>query len=551
MGGWCPGVPGFRLFSESGRQAFSSGPSGVGAVAPDGSVSRNPPEVNPPTFAERTHAVVNVMLVQPDFSPEGPWLQVGDLFANDFPEGSLEFLRIDRLTGEGGRKGPDYSNEFRITLDSALVSAKSRETVSRYLDYSSKPEFEQFRFLALKLLNRLDLTGTFRFIDREAILWGYVLETIDVISRSDPSILVFGVTPHEFGEFVVWSVAEWMGVKAIFFQPCPLAPAMLARRNLDEVVISQAATVRSSAHSELITKIARSRIERLDEGLAPTYMEHQKARDVVVGKARHRLLALRSSLRWLWRERFPEAVDFSGHEHRHRFVLRLAKIFLVRSLQSNLRKQVLSLGLAVRADETYCVLALHYEPERTSIPDGLPIVFQGDALVFARNFIPEHVSLLVKEHYSQQSSALRGFLGRSPHFHDVVRTLPNTRFVPTASDLSTIVTGADCVFTLTGTVAIEAVLRGVPVVYFGHPWWAGLPGTVRAEAGADFNEVRNMKMPSRLQVVSHLLALIRDTMIPGIPDGSAQVGESAAVPPNFQDSVSLAIYRCLRGELAR
>ena len=37
--------------------------------------------------------------------------------------------------------------------------------------------------------------------------------------------------------------------------------------------------------------------------------------------------------------------------------------------------------------------------------------------------------------------------------------------------------GARVIFTLTGTIGLEAAIKGVPVVYFGLPWWEGLPGT--------------------------------------------------------------------------
>ena len=493
---------------------------------------------------------MKVVLVESELSRAGPWSRVRSLLAQDPRGTSVQTLSIDPLNRGEPRNGVDCPDELRLTLESALESTKSPEIVNRYCDFSSSQNFQLFRFIALKLLNRLDLTGTFRLIDREAILWGYVLETIDVLSRADPSILVFEVTPHEFGEFVVWSVAEWMGVKALFFQPCSLAPVMLPRRNLDDAVITDGGMVSSATHSELITTIARERIERLDQGLAPSYMETQRARDVVVRKARHRLLALRSSLMWLFQERFPESIDFSGHEHRHRIVMRAVKVFLVRSLQANLRKRVLGLGAAVDNKQTYSVFALHYEPERTSIPDGFPIVFQGDALAWARAFVPDEVLLVVKEHYSQQSSALRGFLGRSPYFHDVARTMPNTRFGLTTEALSNLVSGAECVFTLTGTVAIEAVFRGVPVVYFGNPWWAGLPGTIRAQPGAIFDELQTIDMPSRAEVVAYLLDLVRDNMIPGTPDGSAQVGGSVVLPPDFQESAALSIHRCIRSELA-
>lgn len=489
------------------------------------------------------------MLVHTGNSPGTSWSRVNQLFLSDFPGSAFMLLRTGWRSV--GAQQPQFGSPSiaTLTVESSMHSEKSQQAVDLYQEFSSSAGFQQFRFVALKLLNRVDMTGTFRFVDREAIFWAFTIATIDRILAIRPSIVVFDVTPHEFSEYVIWSVARWMGVKALFFQPCPLAPVMLPRRNLDETVVPGGGTVGDSPFSNLLLDIARSRIDRLDRGLDPSYMETQKARDITVGKLRHRLLAIRASIGWLLRERFPESVDFSGHDHQHGIVTRATKIFLVRSLQANLRRRVLGLGSARVAGGNYSVYALHYEPERTSIPEGLPIDFQGDALVAARSFIPRESSLIIKEHYSQQSSALRGFLGRSPYFYDVVETLPNTDFSPATDSLSALLGGADCVFTLTGTVALEAVLRGVPVVYFGKPWWSGLPGTFQVDAVKDFDEVKVAPMPTREEAVSYLLGLVKDSMIPGVPDGSAQVGGAESLPADFAEVVASSIYLCLRREL--
>jgi hypothetical protein len=36
---------------------------------------------------------------------------------------------------------------------------------------------------------------------------------------------------------------------------------------------------------------------------------------------------------------------------------------------------------------------------------------------------------------------------------------------------------------MTGSVGVEAGLQGVPVVYFGNPWWEGMPGSTKFTPG--------------------------------------------------------------------
>jgi hypothetical protein len=385
-------------------------------------------------------------------------------------------------------------------------------------------------------------------LEREALLASAVSGVLQILDEQTPNLIVFDVTPHEFLQYVVWSIATWQGVTVLFFQPSPIAPAMLARTSLKDFVSPPRARVAGSRVEAAISQVVGERLQFLVNGLDPAYMELQQRRDSTVRSLSHRWTAVMSSLKWLGSERFPESIDLSGHGHRHGFFSRALKVFLVRSLQMTLRSRVNGLGHEGPLPKSYCVFALHYEPERTSLPEGLPIDFQGDAVVAARALMPEDSALVVKEHYSQQTSALRGFLGRSPMFYDLVKSFPNTIFAGTRDRLSELVRDAQCVFTLTGTVAIEAVLRGVPVAYFGSPWWAGLPGTLRLTAGVSFDEVVAQVTPSQEDVFAFFDDLTLNRMIPGIASESVETIEQrlGPLPEGFFDAEAQSIAECIR-----
>jgi hypothetical protein len=240
-------------------------------------------------------------------------------------------------------------------------------------------------------------------------------------------------------------------------------------------------------------------------------------------------------------------VDFSGHSNPQSFLARLLKVLLTRSLQRNLSEVIRHLGKSPSPSKPFALFALHYEPERTSLPDGLPIDFQGDAVLQTRAFLPSEIELVVKEHYSQQSSALRGFLGRSPLFYDLVGRLPNTSFVGFDNTLTSLVPDAACVFTLTGTIAIEAVLKGVPVIYFGTPWWEGLPGTFRIEQLASFDDLGPKSAPSLEEILAFLENLVVDCAIPGSASESADTiaKRFGPTPRNFSALEGKLVARCV------
>lgn len=483
-------------------------------------------------------------------SPQSAWSTVIDSLVDHYPSGRLGLLALD--SGEEGANMGEadpalYSD--RLSLESALASRSTMEAVTAVDSLRNSPRYEELRFVALKLLNRKDLSGTFRFIDREVALHGSLLALADILLRRRPKLIVFAVTPHEFLPYLLMQMAEHLGSRVLFFQPCPITPAMIARTTLREVVEAPGSTVGESPVSDQLRATARQQLGLLLRQKDPRYIELQRTRDLAVRRPLRRVAAFLPILSWLFRERFPEAVHFSGHARAAGFMQRLASTVITRSLQQTLQRRANAVGTDSPAVENrFVVFALHYEPERTSLPEGLPVAFQGEALVALRAQIPADVTLVVKEHYSQQSTALRGFAGRSPDFYKFVESMPNTQFAPLSELLSDLVQRSEAVFTLTGTIAIEAVLKGTPVGYFGSPWWGGLPGTHLIEGDIDLEAIKSLPMPSVDEVFDFFDRLIASTMIPGIASERPSVVERklGPLPDGFFEAEAAAIVEVIR-----
>lgn len=452
----------------------------------------------------------------------------------------------DALSSEKEFQG----SPIALDLFGARFSAAAVQTLN---SFSRDEEWVKFASTSLKLLNRNDLTGTFRYLEREVFLRATVLRVIDVLLERKPQLVVFGVTPHEFLPYVVQNVAGWLGIPSLFFQPSSLAPAMIARLSLREFFVPHGYSVGESSVGDHLRAVAQEKLNSLLQGTDPAYMSIQRDRDLVVASPRHRVTNIRSTLLWLFRDRFPTSVDLTGHNHRHGIFSRGFKILATRSLQNTLKRRVFQLGEAPMPDSPYCVFALHYEPERTSIPEGYPILFQGDAIAASRSLVPESHALVVKEHYSQQSAALRGFAGRSPLFYDLVENFQNTFFSPTQSKLIELVEGADCVFTLTGTIAIEAVLRGVRVGFYGSPWWEGLPGAMRITHTTTYGDLMAVPIPEVREVQGFIDSLVSSAMIPGLAGESVKTIEKrlGPLPGGFAEAEAHAVAACILEILKR
>lgn len=117
--------------------------------------------------------------------------------------------------------------------------------------------------------------------------------------------------------------------------------------------------------------------------------------------------------------------------------------------------------------EQYSFFPLHAEPEVSLQVLGRP--YFRDQLFLLRNIassLPADEFLVVKEHPRA--------LGMRPtrYYRDIV-SIPNVRLVfDTSADV--ILSRANTVFTIAGTIGFEALMQRIPVVTFGLPKYSGL-----------------------------------------------------------------------------
>jgi capsule polysaccharide export protein KpsC/LpsZ len=131
----------------------------------------------------------------------------------------------------------------------------------------------------------------------------------------------------------------------------------------------------------------------------------------------------------------------------------------------------------------------------------------------------------VKEHFSQSAAALRGTLGRSPETYAMLETIPGVKMLGIKANTPELITRAECVFTLTGKVGIEAALKGTPVVFGGQPWWMQMPGSASLSRFKDKKELAKFlksARPSRDEVFGWLTDQFSETLVPILGDATVE-----------------------------
>jgi hypothetical protein len=123
----------------------------------------------------------------------------------------------------------------------------------------------------------------------------------------------------------------------------------------------------------------------------------------------------------------------------------------------------------------FVIYFMHYQPERSSLPEGLLFVQQWLAIRLLSWALPPGWTLMVREHPSMWLQPL-DITVRTPDLYREIASLPNVRICSMDVDTFEVIDNSRAVATLTGSVGFQAILRNRPVLALGLPAYKDHPG---------------------------------------------------------------------------
>ncbi len=162
----------------------------------------------------------------------------------------------------------------------------------------------------------------------------------------------------------------------------------------------------------------------------------------------------------------------------------------------------------VPLNKNYIYFALHYQPERTSMPEG--DVFENQHLMIdiLSKSLPKGWFLYVKEHPFQFTRTdIRKMNFRVPAFYRRILRYKNVKLVSLETNSKELIQNCQAAVTLTGSTGWEALVNQKPVITFAASAWYSPCNscyivTSQAECKAAIDQIIATKKPS---VLKHLL----------------------------------------------
>jgi len=361
--------------------------------------------------------------------------------------------------------------------------------------------------IVMRMLDRMDPTDCFTYRDRYRhyirllSYWSAVLEEIK------PDLVLFGLTPHMGWDYVLYILARHSGIRTVMFS----LNSALGRVMWSETIGSYSDRV---AHSYLSPPTLSSReINSIDNHLQLTRQEYTHAKpryaamletlnqgEKVNWTLKTPLRPLKSAvwvlifagrkLRRVLDRVFPPAslyvknywkhpnMTFESSHYSARERMGVEKYKLGRLAQLNKCYETLSIKLSENDLNTpFIFLALHYQPEATTSPEGGYYVDQRLIVDALSRSLPKGWRLYVKEHYLQlKAKSSKGWQSRDLQFYKDIVEHSNVRLVSLETSSFTLIDSSKAMATITGYAAWEALVRGKPAILFGRPWFGACPG---------------------------------------------------------------------------
>ena len=471
----------------------------------------------------------------------------------------------------------------------SLQSVDSRKTNRNNpipLEYIQSISFYKLKDKVIKMMDRQDDYLYYRRIDREAVFYSLFNYFYRKIVNNQIDILICSEAPHFPAEYMIYGLCEILSIPRIHFLPSSVAPFILIKKSINgDWVRLNTPSSRTQDLKRIMSEYVDSLQVSQEEIEEPDYMKKQKSFDEKLSNnnklsqvspsnlfqrifrklqregfksitiAILRIPILRKLLNSILIKNFKTKLGLDAIEkkinYKRWYTIQSLNLIeepieiIINDPESNKIKNKIKIlqkseydlvSQEVSLETEYIYFPLHYEPERTTNPEGGDYYNAYDTLLALRSLIPQEIPIYVKEHYSQFSHALHGHRGRSHYFYRAILSIPNVVIVNINYSSIELIDNAELTASITGTACLEAACRGRKSLIFGNTWFSGCPNVYKFDQLNDYQELADAPISSSHQIKEYFNALIEQYAIVGCTNPGTETRYRTKYPDIFNQS---------------
>lgn len=413
------------------------------------------------------------------------------------------------------------------------------------LDADTLAGLQPYEGMALTMMGRMDPDGrSFTFEERHRHFRRLARYWTTVLSTLQPDLVFFPITPHAIYDYVLYALCRQRGVQTVMFDRTAVPGRVLIQAAFEDgspELEAAASAARPRARLEQLPEHVRSYVQRVrasyEQGMPPNLSKKLSGLGQDPPSWSRRSSVPREILAEL--RRFLAGIPGSGWQAPVNYLKERGRPIEESDLspwrwelnrfrgirrKAGLRDLYRSLERHPDLTRPYVFLALHYQPERNTVPLGGSFADQILVCELLSSAVPADWKIYVKEHNWQFHARSKGELARNETFYRDIASLPNVELVPLETSPFDLIDHAEAVATVAGSAGWEALVRGRPALVFGSAWYQHCPGAFRVRS-----------VDACVQALQHLPSAVSESDVCSFLLALEDVAVRAAIEPQRED----------------
>lgn len=357
--------------------------------------------------------------------------------------------------------------------------------------------------IVLDMMNRNDVPNTFSYYERKKVYKHYFSMAIAILDKHQPEIAFFTEEPHQPFVYVLYRECVRRGIETQMFTRTSFLKRMVPLRRFEDgpIFLNRKPEIFEPFDLESLPEDIIEVVKRMRGDYAsgmPSYMKWQHEKfDSSDSKLQSAITKVGRNLnpatyKNKWDRLNEEVLTDQNHKDNGFFQTKIKRkelrqwIHEVDSRNNELRDYYESIAnSSPDLSQKYILFTLHYQPERTTSPQGLQYVDQLLVAELLAKHLPSGWKLYIKEHLSQFVFTQFGNQTRSKEYYNRLKALPNTELIPLKFPSFNLIDRCSATAAVTGTIVFEGIVRGKPGMHFGLSWYNGCYGTQFVRSAED------------------------------------------------------------------
>ena len=401
----------------------------------------------------------------------------------------------------------------------------------------------------LKMMDRIDDISMMSRLDRETIFNNTVLWTLDKIERQRPDALISVENPHTHIHYTIFQICKFLNIPCFKFTSWTYLPLLSIQNALNNNTLTVTNGIDKKYYEKFLIAIDEfvNNIYNKSENYSTNHTEIERLISRSKSwKFQQIIFFLKDTFRkYKSKSNYLESKQYNPLNPFK--INSLQKLKTINRRRKNLKNELkLNKSKDVTLDERFVYFGLHYEPERTTLPDGGIFHDQFLAILKLRELVPNNIKIYVKEHPSMFYNSLWGFRGRSPLFYNLLNNIYNLQILSNEYKTLELIKASLFTATISGTLGFESAIIGKKSLIFGDSWYNGCPNTVMWSDKIEFSNLISNQLSDKNKIIDFLKIKLKNESVLGLHNSRSVLRFQKFIDEDFNKLQLQGVYNLFK-----